>query len=166
MSSYLSPKLEARAAPHKGGMGVFACEPLQAGELLVVWGGDIFTYAQLMALPAEKRRHSVQVDEGLYQIGRLSNADYVNHSCDPNAGIMGQISIVAMRDIAPGEEICFDYAMCDGSVYDEFPCGCGAPHCRGHVTGNDWQIPELQARYAGYFSAYLERRIQRLAVNP
>lgn len=165
MSSYLSPKVEARAVPHKGGMGVFARERLGMGELIAVWGGDILTYDQLMGISAEKRRHSVQVEEGLYQIGQTSDADYLNHSCDPNAGILGQIAVVAMRDIDAGEEICFDYAMCDGSPYDEFPCQCGAPHCRGHVSGNDWQNPELQARYQGFFSAYLERRIERLVEN-
>jgi len=27
------------------------------------------------------------------------------------------------------------------------------------VTGKDWQRPELQERYAGYFSAYLARKL-------
>jgi S-adenosylmethionine decarboxylase len=53
--------------------------------------------------------------------------------------------------------------MTDGSPYDEFDCTCGAPGCRRRVTGSDWQRPELQARYAGHFSPYLERRIARLS---
>lgn len=68
-------------------------------------------------------------------------------------------------DIAPGEEICLDYAMCDGSAYDEFECGCGSPNCRGYVSGDDWKRPELWERYKGYFSPYLQRRIDRLKVN-
>ena len=67
-----------------------------------------------------------------------------------------------MRPIGPGEEICFDYAMCDGSCFDEFECDCGAPNCRRTITGNDWQNPELWERYAGYFMPYLQRRIDRL----
>jgi len=39
-----------------------------------------------------------------------------------------------------------------------FECECGAPNCRKIVTGKDWQRPELQRRYAGYFSAYLARK--------
>ena len=66
----------------------------------------------------------------------------------------GQIGVVALRDLAAGDEICIDYAMCDGSPYDEFECGCGTPTCRGRITGDDWRRPELQARYAGYFSPY------------
>jgi hypothetical protein len=67
-----------------------------------------------------------------------------------------------MRDIGPGEEITFDYAMSDGSGYDEFACACGAATCRGRVTGEDWRLPALWRRYEGYFSPYLQRRIDTL----
>ena len=69
------------------------------------------------------------------------------------------MALVAIRPIAKGEEICYDYAMSDGSRYDEFCCSCGSSECRGRVTGNDWSLPELQVKYAGYFSPYLQRRI-------
>ena len=72
---------------------------------------------------------------------------------------MGSNLVVAMRDLEAGEEITFDYAMCDGSDDDEFVCGCEAEHCRGLITGADWLKPELQQRYAGWFSSYLARRI-------
>ena len=162
---YLSPKLEVRPDPEKGGFGVFAREAAQAGEVLVVWGGNIVTEEQLETLPPVTQHHSVQIDEGLYlaTIGELEHADYVNHSCEPNLGLRGQISLVALRDIQPDEEVCFDYAMTDSTPYDEFECHCGLPTCRGIVSGNDWQRPELWARYAGYFSPYLQRRIDRLA---
>ncbi len=67
-----------------------------------------------------------------------------------------------MRDIEPGEELSFDYAMCDASDYDEFLCLCETPICRGVVTGMDWRKPELQKKYVGYFSPYLMRRIASL----
>jgi hypothetical protein len=67
-----------------------------------------------------------------------------------------------MRDIEPGEEICFDYAMSDSTDYDEFVCGCGAPNCRKKVTGNDWRNPVLWERYQGYFSPYLQLKINEL----
>jgi hypothetical protein len=89
------------------------------------------------------------------------DADRVNHSCNPNAGIRGQVGLVAMRAIAPDEEICFDYAMSEANDIDDFDCRCGAPNCRGRVTIYDWQIPELQARYQGYFSEYIQRLIDQ-----
>jgi hypothetical protein len=126
-----------------------------------MWGGDIVVGEKLGALSPTARRHSVQVEENLYLVPHHlpEPADFVNHSCDPNAGLSGQITLVAMRDIQPGEEITYDYAMSDGSPYDEFTCSCGSRHCRGHVSGEDWRRLELWQRYAGYFSPYLQRRI-------
>ena len=160
--SYLSPKLEARKNPAKGGMGVFAHERVKTGERLAVWSGEIHTEASMSALPPERVHRGVQVEEDLYliPIGMGEEpADFFNHSCHPNAGLDGQIVLRAMRDIAPGEEVCFDYAMTDSSPYDEFECACGAPQCRHRITGNDWQNPELQRKYSGWFSPYLQRRI-------
>lgn len=162
-SSYLAPKLEARPVFGEQ-LGVFALEPIQKGELLGLFGGDIMTAQELETVPENLRPLSIQVEENLYLVSLdPSPGDRFNHSCDPNAGIQGHIAIVALREIAPGEHVCFDYAMSDGSVYDEFECQCGSPICRGRVTGNDWQIPELQTRYLGHFMPYLQRRIDETA---
>lgn len=158
---YLAPQIEVQQHPEKGGCGIFATAPIPAGTLLILWGGRIVTGAQFAELPAWAQRFSLQVEADLYQISFAEDepGNFVNHSCDPNAGLRGQIALVAMHDIAPGEEICFDYAMSDSSPYDEFTCACGAARCRGQVTGRDWRLSELQQRYDGYFSAYLQRRI-------
>jgi hypothetical protein len=162
---FVSPKLEVRENPAKGNYGLFARETITQGELVICWGGDIVTEQQFANLNAFEQEHSVQVEDNLYQVpnmGEPDPGDYVNHSCDPNLGLTSSITLVALRDIQPGEEVCIDYAMCDSTPYDEFTCGCGTAICRGQVTGNDWQLPELQARYDGFFSPYLQRRINRL----
>jgi SET domain-containing protein len=160
--SYCTPKIELRACEEKGGYGLFARQPIAAGELLAMWGGQIVTSEQLAALPIDRQTHGIQVDEDLYQVPLSEGdpADYFNHSCNPNSGLNSPISLVAMRDIAAGDEVCFDYAMSDSSDYDEFECHCNTPHCRKRITGKDWQLPELQKRYYGYFSPYLQRRIE------
>jgi hypothetical protein len=161
-TSYCSPKLEGKVRA-LGDRGLFAREPIQAGEVLTVWGGEICTFETLVRLSPEQRRLSVQVEEGLYLVSTHDGpGDWVNHSCDPNAGMQGQIVLVALRDIQPGEEICFDYAMTDGSPYDHFECRCGSVECRTYVTGEDWRSVRLQERYGGYFAPYLQRRIDRL----
>lgn len=145
-------------------MGVFARKPVAKGEVLVVWGGVIRSYAQLQQLPEDLRRHSIQVEEDLFQVpaSAYDPPDFINHSCNPNAGMSGQIALVAMRDIGRGEEVCMDYAMCDATPYDEFDCHCGERTCRSRVTGSDWARPELWKRYRGYFSPYLQRRIDAI----
>lgn len=161
--SYLNPKCEVREHPN-GGCGVFACETILKGELVSLWGGTILRKEQLDPAMPRFNQRVLQVDEDLYllTVEEKEPNDCFNHSCDPNLGFFGQVGLIAMRDIKAGEELTFDYAMSDGSPYDEFECRCGAPNCRGRVTGNDWRLPELWKKYDGYFSPYLVRRIKTL----
>jgi uncharacterized protein len=162
--SFFSPKLEVVPKPEKGGFGVIARQLIQAGEVLAQWGGRVITRDEFYRLPADTRANqAVQIDEGLFlqSLNWPDHTDYINHSCAPNLGLRDYHTLVAMRDIAPGEEVCYDYAMSDGGPEDEFTCACGASTCRGQVTGNDWQLPVLWMRYAGYFSPYLQRRIDQ-----
>jgi hypothetical protein len=147
-----------------GGKAVYARELIEPGELVAVWSGRLVSADELDDLPEDIRHHTAQVEEGLYlaSLSPHEPPDYINHSCEPNCGLDGQIAIIAMQTIQPGEEITIDYAMCDGSPYDEFDCACGTSQCRGRVTGNDWRDPILWKRYAGHFSPYLQRRINAL----
>ena len=166
-SGWLAPSLVGRSGLDKGGRGVFARRPIAAGELLAVFGGAVISAEQLRQASADFRRLSLQIDEDLFVVSTVEGpADWVNHACDPNAGLRGQLSLVALRPIDAGEEVCYDYAMSDGSAYDEFPCACGAVRCRGRVTGADWQLPELWTRYGEHFSPYLLARIDGLQRRP
>ena len=106
----------------------------------------------------------IQIADDLY-IGPLTAEQregsmiFSNHSCNPNIGVQGQIVFAAMRDIAAGEELTHDWATTDCDDY-EMACNCGASGCRKVITGRDWMKPELQEKYRGYFSWYLERKIQ------
>jgi hypothetical protein len=77
-------------------------------------------------------------------------------------GIAGQLTLVALRDIAIGEKISVDFATINSSEYLEMDCQCGASNCRKRITKDDWQIPTLQEKYKGYFIPYLQRRIDAL----
>ena len=161
--SWLSPRLEDRPRPEAGGHGVFAREPVEEGAVLAVWGGRILHRSRLESLSDRERELSLQVEEDhfLALLGPPDPADLINHSCHPNAGLRGQVVLVAMRAIAADEEVCFDYAMSESTPGDTFQCRCGAENCRGRVTAEDWTRPELQERYRGYFSPYLAHRIRR-----
>ena len=158
--NWLSPVAEAHPVGPKG-WGSFARERIPAGTTVAAFGGYVTTGAMLERLPADRVSRSIQLDDDLYLVSAETPepGDMVNHSCEPNCGLMGGTLVVALRDLEPGDELCFDYATCDSSDYDEFFCTCGAGSCRGTVTGRDWMLPELQERYAGWFSPYLARRI-------
>lgn len=160
---YLSPKCELRLRCESE-QAVYAAQEIKKGELIAVWSGELFRSEDLSVVPPTVRRYTLQIEDDLYlvSVGGAHGSDLINHSCDPNAGLNGATSLVAMRDIKAGEEICYDYAMSDGSPYDEFTCQCGSPLCRGAVTGSDWSLPQLQVRYLGFFSPYLMRRMNRM----
>lgn len=162
--AYLSLKAHAELHPEKGGYGVYARETIYKDEIIATWGGKIVNLQDIKDAPPNDKRQLIQIDDDLLMLSPVDNepSDYFNHSCTPNAGIRGQITLVAMRDIQPGEELCFDYAMCDSAPYDEFPCACGAPDCRGFIHGDDWKLPALWQRYDGYFATYLQRRIDKM----
>ena len=153
--------------PLSGGRQVDSTAAIPRGTLIAVFGGLPLTRAMVEAQLADERitptgfaRIALQVEEDLYLVSLTdSQADWINHSCDPNAGLVSDVVLVALRDIEAGEEITFDYATSDGSRYDEFTCGCGSPSCRGYVTGEDWMREDLWVRYGEHFSPYLRRRI-------
>jgi uncharacterized protein len=162
--SFRSPKTEVRPSPIHG-RGLFATAPIARNEIVCIKGGYILDDRMLKAVQKTMGPAEIAIAEG-FHIGPVSPHErdggmiFSNHSCDPNIGVQGQIIFVAMRGIAAGEELTHDWAMTDDN--DEvMDCRCGAAACRGKVTGQDWRKPELQQRYAGYISWYLERRIQR-----
>jgi SET domain-containing protein len=161
--SYRSPRTEVRESPIHG-RGLFATANIGKGEVVAVKGGHIISGPEKAEITAQLGPVEIQVGHDLF-IAPV-NADeregsmlYTNHSCDANIGMRGEITFVAVRDIAAGEELTHDWAMTDDDEYS-IACNCGSALCRGTLTGKDWQRPDLQKRYDGYFSAYLAARIR------
>jgi hypothetical protein len=163
--THRSPKTEVRPSPIHG-KGLFAKQAIAPGEIVAVKGGHVLTAAQWADLEPALGPAEIQISENLViapvdQAERDGSMLYTNHSCDPNLAIQGQIVLVAMRDIAPGEELTIDWATTDDGDY-ELPCRCGSVHCRGTVTGKDWMRTDLQRKYAGWFCWFLQQKIDAL----
>jgi hypothetical protein len=160
--TFFSPKVEKRKSPIDG-RGLFATEPIAAGEVVVVKGGYILTKAQRDEIGKKLGPSEIQITEDLF-IGPATKAEreggmmHLNHSCEPNLGLQGQVVYVALRNIDADEELTCDYAM-NTDEPDEMTCRCGSRSCRGTITGFDWQKPEIQQKYDGYFSWFIQRRI-------
>ena len=166
--SYFSPKVEKRTSPIDG-RGLFAKRAIEMGEVVVVKGGYVLTRAQRDQIGKELGPADIQITEDLF-IGpatkrqREGGMMHLNHSCEPNLGLQGQVVYLSLRDIKADEELTFDYAMTDDEPY-EMKCRCGTPSCRGTITGFDWLKPEIQNKYDGYFSWFIQRRIDSLKRN-
>jgi len=161
--SYLSPKTEVRESKIHG-RGLFATADIAKDEVVAVKGGHIISCKQLREkVTPQLGPVEIQIGEDLFiapvtEDEREGSMLYSNHSCDANIGMRGEITFVAMRDIRAREELTHDWATTDDDDYS-IACKCGSPKCREILSGKDWQRPELQQRYAGYFSAYLARKI-------
>lgn len=164
----LTPWVDPRLKSHPSllsGHGLFAQVPIQAGEVLVIWGGTVFTHADILAGKANPETIAV-LEKDLYladPVGSALTDEYnVNHSCDPNSWMQDAITLIARFPIASGDEVTADYALwLYAQDWKLEPCQCGSPLCRGQVTSQDWQRPELQARYKGHFTPFLNRLITK-----
>lgn len=163
MFNLLTNLADARETPGKG-HGSFAVQPIPAGTFVVCFGGTPLSFDDFASHNADRRSRSIQVDHDLVILGppEREPGDSINHSCDPNLGLVAANRLVARRDIAVGEELTYDYATSDSVPYDEFACACASPRCRGTVRGTDWARSPIQTANTGWFSPYLARRIAGL----
>ena len=164
VQNYLTPLAETFQTPGSG-FGSRAIAVIPPGTPVATFGGLAVSYLEVIASDPDRRSRSIQVESDLYFLGSpiREPGDSINHSCNPNCGMGNASMVVAMRQINPGEELTFDYAMSDSSDYDEFVCHCKHSRCRGMIRGSDWKLPEVQQRYRGFFSPYIQRKIDAAA---
>ncbi|WP_155373901.1 SET domain-containing protein [Catellatospora vulcania] len=148
------------------GTGLFARRALPAGTVVSRLGGRLVSGARLRELFAEAAREgryvdtvSVAEDVHLVLPPRQPNG-YGNHSCDPNLWWTDAYTLAARRDIAAGEEITNDYGTSTAVADFRMACACGTALCRGVVTGDDWQLPDLRERYGEHWIPLLLGRIR------
>lgn len=128
------------------GNGVFAVQDLAEGETLIEYKGEVISWKEAL------RRHPhdptqpnhtfyFHIDDGRVIDGNVKGNDarWINHSCEPNCEadeVDGRVYIKALRNIAAGEELNYDYGLIIDEPYtpkllSEFPCWCGSEQCRG-----------------------------------
>lgn len=135
-------------------LAAVAVTPIIKDTVLAKIDGDFFDKTH-PAWSSYQFNHMVQVGPSRWRLPSLLGAAF-NHSCNPNAGIRGLYEFVAMRDIAAGEEICWDYAMSENYEW-RMDCLCGTPQCRKVVGAHDLLPPELKLKYKGYISDWLSK---------
>ena len=128
------------------GRGVYARVPIAAGTRIVEYRGERITMAEAERRYPDDPEASYHTflfavdDEVVIDAAFHGNiARWINHSCDPNCEAVdedGRIYIESVRDIAPGEELAYDYHFIldvrhSPAMKRRYPCICGAPNCRG-----------------------------------
>jgi hypothetical protein len=114
--SWITPKAAKGGASAIEGRGVHAVEVIPAGEVVAVKGGHIVDGSAVAGLPGAIRDSAFPIAADCF-LAALTPGEYdgvmmrVNHSCEPNVGMGGNVLLVSMRDIAAGEELTIDYAL-------------------------------------------------------
>lgn len=128
------PGLEVRSVEGVG-RGVFAVRQIAKGETLAVFAGETYWSDTATGLPACMVDHAIQTGPETFVHARGRLAELLNHSCAPNAGVRNYVELFAARDIAPGEEVCWDYRCSENSDWILRDCRCGAPDCDRTIAG-------------------------------
>lgn len=167
--SWLSDKVHVKDT-EKYGIGAFAKDKILKDEKIAMFGGHVITRQQEDELPEDIYDNAIQIDDNLV-IGSVTQDEIddgamFNHSCDANAGVRGQILLVAIRDIEPDEQITFDFGtvLFNNGLFKKYElvCLCGSRSCRGIITDGDWKKKEVQERYKGYFPLHIEQKINNI----
>jgi SET domain-containing protein len=121
-------------------VGIYAATPIRKGTRVVEYTGPRITAEEADRIyEGAERTYLYGLDDGKTVIDGEGLGAYLNHSCDPNCEIdeiKGRVWIFAIRDIARGEELLWDYNLYDDD--DPAPCHCGSAKCRGTMYSRDW----------------------------
>jgi hypothetical protein len=150
-------------------LGLFARVVIAAGAIVSRLGGRLVTGRELQQIFSDAARQpghpyvdTITAGEDLHLVlppGQPSH--YGNHSCDPNLWWTDAYTLAARRRVEAGEEVTSDYGTSTGSAAFAMACSCGSSLCRGVVTGDDWRLPELRARYGDHWVPALLARIRQ-----
>jgi SET domain-containing protein len=142
------------------GNGLFADENIKRNEFIGYIKGSIHI-----------KNNKNQTDSVAYPdwVGFKKNAwidplppfKYLNHSCEPNCGIRGTKTVVAMRDIKKNEELTLDYAITEVDPAWYIICTCGNKSCRKKITAIQTlskarflkYIPNIPTSFMNYYKA-------------
>ena len=128
------------------GKGVFALQDLAEGETLIEYVGEIISWDEAQdrhphdpSDPNHTFYFHVNEDRVIDALYGGNSSRWINHSCGPNCEAdeeNDRIFIKALRNIAAGEELNYDYGLIIDEPYTkklkaEYPCWCGSAHCRG-----------------------------------
>lgn len=144
--------------------GVFANTDIKKGEVVFIAKG------RKVHLVIRSRRDSMKYPNGLglkkhwwLNPSNTNPLKYLNHSCEPNAGVKGSVTIVARKNIKEGEHITIDYSTteCDPFWDLDDDCKCGAKNCRKVICS----IQSLPVRIYRKYLPYIPTYFQKVYVN-
>lgn len=124
------------------GTGGFARKLIPKGTAIIEYVGEQISKEESLRRCIAQNGYIFTLTDELDLDGNVpwNPARFINHSCAPNCEAEqdeGRIWIIALRDIAAGEELSFNYGY-DLVDYREHPCRCGAANCVGYIVAEEY----------------------------
>lgn len=133
----VSPAAPVEVLPSDFGVGLFAARPFAPGERILDFRGRLVDFEATVA-KGQRECDALQIGPDLY-LDLEDPGRCTNHSCDPNSGVRSNgVTLVAVRAIAAGEEIRFDYSTTMDDDHWTMDCSCGSPGCRRRILDFRW----------------------------
>ena len=130
-----------------------AVQPIRAREVVFYLGGRIVTAPTKYTLQLDAGRHLL-ADNELWQ--------FMNHGCEPCVRIdVDTRQMIAIRDVARGEELTFNYNTTEWDMAAPFDCNCGDENCTGRIRGFRYLTPAQRAALRPWLSPLIESRFSR-----
>ena len=79
---------------------------------------------------------------------------YMDHHCEPTTVIRDR-EVIALRDIAEGDGVTFDYNTTEYDMAEPFQCHCGSVRCVGMVRGARHLTPAQRTHVARWLAEHL-----------
>jgi hypothetical protein len=149
----------------RNGLGLFTTRAFRPGETIIRIAGRIVPPDLLWARGGTFMDNCIRFGPETYLDPGDSPGRYVNHSCEPNAGIRkhnNQLFLFAAVRLRPRVEITFDYSTTigDDDIWT-MRCNCGRSTCRKRVRRFGSLPAELQQKYRsrGLVPGYIVRTL-------
>lgn len=136
------------------GWGIRSKVPIQSGSFIIEYVGEVvsereFKHRMTSIYAQDSHHYCLHMDGGIVIDGHRMGGEcrFVNHSCEPNCEIqkwtvngLYRMALFSLRDIKPGEELCYDYNFSLFNPHEGQSCRCGSEKCRGVIGGRSQRL--------------------------
>ncbi len=135
------------------GKGLFAEKNFKRGDIVFIFKGKVVNWEV-------KDEKSSLYGPNWVGIGKNKWMDvvapgvYINHSCEPNCGIKGKVSVTAIKNIKKGEEITIDYSITEIDNLWHMTCNCGNKNCRKTIRSIQNLNDKIIRKYTPFIPTY------------
>ncbi|MBW4638831.1 MAG: SET domain-containing protein [Gloeocapsa sp. UFS-A4-WI-NPMV-4B04] len=147
------------------GKGLFSKIDIRKEENIFNFTGKLITFKQTLEA-TDNFGDPLQIGKDLY-INLEEPMRFINHSCNPNTGIINDVTLIALRDIQAGEELYFDYSTSIDEDYWVMQCMCGEANCRKTIKDFKYLPVQAKQKYLNLniVQKFIAVQYQKIATN-